>query len=514
MKVILHAGLHKTGSTSIQRFLYEVETRLIPDDFCYPLTVDHEKDGGNGSAIAFALINKQLDKAFTLITELVHLGRNKRIVVISSEDFSLVKSHVMEKFVSKVEANFGEVLCITVVRPMGEWLWSAYLQKLKMGDFDPLSSFDDSLCSFEENFNLLSCSKFAMGILQYSKTDLIESFLKVAGISVDKRLLDFVGLFPSENRSLTNIEAVIIKEVINTGRFVPQKFLNSHLKSQKATAKPTKTEYTTILKFSKKALQKYSKRSSFNRNALSILGLESKINVCSDVEEEFLENLHQGIRQCLPAVLSNSIGDFSVIDPDFYRGEYSDLIGFSRFEAVRHYYNFGIHEGRTHSDIRSTQNFLMRYAKSGRILQLVGDNEGKYYFGSWSETLNLSELDLARNNRYEMVFSLNKIESVKNIVHHFQSVGNLLVSGGRYCVEVEDLGRVDESRVYTIEDLLLTPEKSNNRKISVKHFSSLSFEKLFEEVCDKKMIPFKLETVYYTLNEQKSFRSVFRKVSV
>ena len=152
-------------------------------------------------------------------------------------------------------------------------------------------------------------------------------------------------------------------------------------------------------------------------------------------------------------------------DPDFYRELYDDLRHFDDAEAEAHYEAFGRNEGRAASPASGRGGFLAQLAGIGPILE-IGPFHAPAYTGAnvtyfdvlttaqlveRAKSLNLPvenvpeiafahpEGDLSIIPRqFNAVLSSHCIEHQPDLIRHLQSVGALLVEGGRYFVIIPD----------------------------------------------------------------------------
>src|SRR6185295_2776033 len=137
-----HVGLHKTGTTAMQRFFRLNREALVRQGISYPdLT---ERDEGNGMPLAFA-IQGQMPDWFErwnpkfrgqsldfdrLMGQGLAMAPPSTAVLLSSEEFSLMDPAVLKR-------RFGEysddVRILVAVRRQDEWIESCYLQAVRAG---------------------------------------------------------------------------------------------------------------------------------------------------------------------------------------------------------------------------------------------------------------------------------------------------------------------------------------------------------------------------------------------
>ena len=117
-KLILHAGVHRTGTTSIQKYLAANRPALAAQGFVYPGDKENHQD------IAWSLIRGSLRPEHFGSTVVVGDAPN---VVVSAEDFCRLKGL---SFLEKMTAGLS-LHAIFFVRRQDDWLESWYNQNIK-----------------------------------------------------------------------------------------------------------------------------------------------------------------------------------------------------------------------------------------------------------------------------------------------------------------------------------------------------------------------------------------------
>lgn len=121
MRLIIHAGVHRTGSTALQRSLAGNRTALALQGFAYPFNKPNHQE------IAWALHRRRM-RGDDLVARLEPLSRSKaHTIILSAEDFSV---HRNLDWIRAVSENY-EVGCVLYLRRQDEWLMSWYNQHVK-----------------------------------------------------------------------------------------------------------------------------------------------------------------------------------------------------------------------------------------------------------------------------------------------------------------------------------------------------------------------------------------------
>lgn len=161
MKLLLHVGMDKTGSTAIQFYLSKNRERLLEHGICYPKTgaylgqaAPFSNDGVRHITLKYALGNRipnspmsgYLDiydefslRAFQerLISDLqqeLSTNKNIRSVVMSDEDiFRLSTTSLANRTWLFAQQIFQDFRVLIYVRDLPSYLNSAYVQHIKTG---------------------------------------------------------------------------------------------------------------------------------------------------------------------------------------------------------------------------------------------------------------------------------------------------------------------------------------------------------------------------------------------
>ncbi|MFL5259929.1 MAG: hypothetical protein ACJ8AS_09255 [Hyphomicrobiales bacterium] len=220
----IHIGLHKTGSTTIQKMLAAESARLSSSGFYIPRT------GMNESRVAHHLIAMEANgeaagrpsQFETLASELdaAHWPEN---VILTSEGFSarMHEPEVLSRLRTEIERMGYRPRVIVFVRPQEGAIHSFYTQKLKMwtykGTFDRYWSraLAKPGWDYEQRFAALFDSGITFRVLPFSRKliaqGLCRQFLLAAGLP-EKALDGLVEPTPSNvspgPRAIAAIRAV------------------------------------------------------------------------------------------------------------------------------------------------------------------------------------------------------------------------------------------------------------------------------------------------------------------
>lgn len=211
MKLILHIGMQKTGTSAIQYFLNQNRNRLLKDNILYPSLQDFSEIRFSGvsyhNCVAASLIGRP--SAFPAMTER-NLAALRRLiedsthpVLLSAEDFS--RALDMEA-ISRFTAGL-DVSVIVYLREQAEWAQSMYNQRnkilfdraddrllgsdvltaedlfmfLRQEKYTPLMKYDALLERWETLSSDVYVRLFSKN--QYNGENIIEDFMNTIGIS-------------------------------------------------------------------------------------------------------------------------------------------------------------------------------------------------------------------------------------------------------------------------------------------------------------------------------------------
>ena len=150
MRCIIHIGMHKTGSTSIQnslhgfsddRFLY-AHLGDSPNHSLaiYSLFADsperhhlHKANGRDGSAVQdyIAKVRIDLARAISIV--------NGRTLLISGEDICVLQPKALEELCSYFRGHFDDLMICGYVRPPAGYISSGFQERVKGGQSDRVS---------------------------------------------------------------------------------------------------------------------------------------------------------------------------------------------------------------------------------------------------------------------------------------------------------------------------------------------------------------------------------------
>lgn len=184
MKVIIHIGSHKTGTSFLQQFLFENRYLLKSHNILYPESIL----SGNNHGV-FANLFKQPDKEQCKHNlEKLQKEINKfkpNILLISSECFLEGKA-IASHFKALFQIPYNEIKIVCYLRPQFDWFTSLYNEIIR----DPFRRFTGNvkdsrefLCQSYDYTNLIApwvqaYSNDSIHILPYSTTSFSNCSLK------------------------------------------------------------------------------------------------------------------------------------------------------------------------------------------------------------------------------------------------------------------------------------------------------------------------------------------------
>ena len=126
--LLFHIGFHKTGSTSIQRFLYDNDTELRKYGWFYPDFSEMVKPRqialNNGFYLRLPLFKKDRGKMWKIISE----NLKKYNVIISEEGFS---DEDIQTILSEAKKYHNNIKVIVYLRRQDLYIGSFYNQAVK-----------------------------------------------------------------------------------------------------------------------------------------------------------------------------------------------------------------------------------------------------------------------------------------------------------------------------------------------------------------------------------------------
>lgn len=234
IKLILHAGLEKTGTSALQHFFALNTDKLAKQGICYPYVTSQQQAEVPSCGNASGLLERyqQNPQLFDDIYKQATKGKCHTII-LSSEIMTLKPEQLYE--ILKEHKNF-ETYVILFVREIYGFSWSYYQQDLKfcVGNY---RNHDQEIPPL--NLDIWLDSSFADSNLilvnyDYCKNKLIETFFKKTLIPVN---LDRLNPIKTINRSFTESEHNISEAFWRNGKgAIVNKIANAFiLRSPKST---------------------------------------------------------------------------------------------------------------------------------------------------------------------------------------------------------------------------------------------------------------------------------------
>ena len=215
IKVILHAGLEKTGTSALQHFFACNANKLVRQGIYYPYVTSQQQAEVPSCGNASGLLEKykQNPQLFDDIYKQA-IKNECHTVILSSEIMTLKPEQLHE--ILKEHKNF-ETYVILFVREIYGFSWSYYQQELKfsVGNY---RSHDQEIPPL--NLDIWLDSSFANGNLtlvnyDYCKNNIIETFFKKIMVPIN---LDILEPTKTINRSFTESEHNIAEAFWRNGK--------------------------------------------------------------------------------------------------------------------------------------------------------------------------------------------------------------------------------------------------------------------------------------------------------
>src|SRR4051812_46679753 len=121
MRLIIHGGIHRTGTTTLQRFLAGNRDTLLKQGILYPFeAVSHQRLAWD----VFAGRKTGEDVLSQLQSAAAEMSTSPAVILLSGEDFCI---HKDLGWLGPLRANF-EVEVVFYLRQQDDWLMSWYNQ--------------------------------------------------------------------------------------------------------------------------------------------------------------------------------------------------------------------------------------------------------------------------------------------------------------------------------------------------------------------------------------------------
>ena len=130
-KVLLfHIGTLKTGTTSLQNFLYNNKNNLLKSGWDYPIfeNLYFPSYFINGTGLLTSFLKKD-EKSFSEYMKIILSSLKNNNVIISQEDFWLLKN--MEEFFAEIQKYYRNIKIVVYIRRQDLYLESIYNQFVK-----------------------------------------------------------------------------------------------------------------------------------------------------------------------------------------------------------------------------------------------------------------------------------------------------------------------------------------------------------------------------------------------
>lgn len=201
---IVHIGMHKTGSTSIQRSLHGFDD----DRFLYARLA---RTPNHSLAIysAFATtperhhlhrsagrdqrrVHRYNDRVYKELDHCIEAARG-RALIISGEDISSLHKRDLPKLRDYLDARFGKLLIVGYVRPPASFLASSFQQRVKSGTLNSFNlmrmyrNYRATFEKFDEVFGRNRVQLWKFDPETFPEGDVVSDFCRRLGISLPRR---------------------------------------------------------------------------------------------------------------------------------------------------------------------------------------------------------------------------------------------------------------------------------------------------------------------------------------
>ena len=271
MRLYLHIGLSKTGTSAIQTFFYRNREILLKElKILYPQTGILIAGGIPAHHfLAFSLFKPNEAKFFNVNTSFEdYMDQMKKEidetkpekVVISSEAFMHYKDEpILEKFSHSLNSLFEEIYILVYLRRQDLWKESSYSQVVKdygvrvkrifkesagySKELDWLLMYDKFLSRWKTFFPKAKIIPRIYDRKALPNGDVIKDFLSILGIEYGK----FENLESDPNPSLSHLSTLALREINEKFDLTPEehgKIVQYLFKLDKEEGSPLKTFFT------------------------------------------------------------------------------------------------------------------------------------------------------------------------------------------------------------------------------------------------------------------------------
>jgi len=232
-KIFLHIGTHKTGTTSLQKFLYDHKNELKLMSFYFPKIGIHQY---SQHKLAFSLQDKHpLKNQLKLWEELVDKIKKTECdnIIISSEEFSNIDNIDNIIYLKEVLKEF-DIKIIVYLRRQSDLVESIYNQQTKDWKSprkEPIEFFINNdklnlLCKYLDYFTFLDKWSSVFGIkniiIRAYKKNVIKDFLNIIDCNIKVENKVFFNI--NKSTSAKALETIRLykhlNESIEVGKFI------------------------------------------------------------------------------------------------------------------------------------------------------------------------------------------------------------------------------------------------------------------------------------------------------
>ena len=226
-KVFLHIGTHKTGSTSIQRELYENRKNLQSKGFYYPQSCANED--GNHSPLAWAICRDErvnYNKVLEAFKDEVKACKDNETLVISGEEFEYLSGKEISELKQLLCTMEFETTIVCYFKPQAALIRSEYVEWIKQGLTSDNFSVFWRLHSRLDRYNYYKiwhqwCSHFGESNVRvrsyedslHLSNGVIDDFYEVIGLENHKPLLKIKSYNSSPSAEVISSWLLYLKQL-------------------------------------------------------------------------------------------------------------------------------------------------------------------------------------------------------------------------------------------------------------------------------------------------------------
>jgi len=222
-RMYLHVGLHKTGTTAIQDFLFLNRDKLLSQGYLYPITEFHPL-GQQRVAYAFnGEVNPHLDQSkvsqneelFEKLTQVISQD-NYQVLIVSSENFTPSGNKSVLKKIKHFFCEF-DIKIVFYLRRQDSYKESLYREHIKLPNSETVSfkrfnvpyvlDYEKRLKPWVDVFGEQNIIVRSYDQLISEKADVINDFCEIIGLDISQ----YEKPKKNSNSTISNIAMELIR---------------------------------------------------------------------------------------------------------------------------------------------------------------------------------------------------------------------------------------------------------------------------------------------------------------